>query len=474
MSLHAHFQLVRPAFEAGPDPSFFFLGPGNEEAWATLRFVARSGGGGCLLLGESGTGKTLHALRLARDCRSKPVLWVDGLAPPAPRQFAAALHVPGHPEMPLRDALTGLRSAPLLIVDNASDLCETRWNELFHHLERLERRGARASMLALLDPQRTHALAVGLLGRLRNRCLRTVTLAPLDQAQTGHYVRQRLSHAGADGSAIFTEAALARVFTLSAGTPARIHILCENALIEAFSEARTHVSDEDVERAGAALRIGLGLAAVNPLPCADGDAAEDATAAAVAPAAPIAPPLTICMPAPAAWAEEPRIVRTGLHDGPRPLIELPPATPRNARLAPLRHSVKTIADVWNRIVETPARNPAREARRARRVPPLSVSAILETSAEDLTRRLEHAFTTNLSREGVAFIGERRLARSSNCTLWIMNRERRPTPLAARVARSRAVGPGAGLYEVGVELVQPLALSAFVPDRLHGLGGAAHA
>ncbi len=379
MMIFTHFQLRKPPFAVAPDPECFFLGPANEEPWATLRFVAQTAGSGCLLLGPAGAGKSLHARKLTALRRGKKAHWVNGLSKPG-QPLAAA--VPGSPDTPDAPLIAALRSGPqqLLVVDNACDLSPLRWNELFHCIESAENAGGRVTLIPVLDSERVAHLDPALIARLRHRCLRSAKLAALDRAQCADYVRFRLSAAGSDGRGIFTTAALNRVYALSGGLPARIHLLCENGLIEAFSENRSYVTPEDIERGATALNLDWGRIIVPDLELPDSaddvdesriPAAAEPVVRAVAERGTPAAPLNLSLPSGAIWAEAPRQITPLVPEASMPVIELPRQRKTQKHLTPLRSNVKIVAEVWNQLLDAPPRRPARDARRAPRVRPAS-------------------------------------------------------------------------------------------------------
>src|SRR5262249_52611445 len=155
------------------EPSCFFLGPANEEAWASLSFVAAAQAGGCLLLGATGLGKTLHGRRLVRERGNTPAFWVDGLAPHAQGLTASMPNKPAHKpfaELCLLDLLVE-PCFSMVIVDDAAALPIARWNELFHAVDRIEQHGGRVALIVLAERAPLEALAGPIRERLYRRCL---------------------------------------------------------------------------------------------------------------------------------------------------------------------------------------------------------------------------------------------------------------------------------------------------------------
>jgi general secretion pathway protein A len=71
----------------------------------------------------------------------------------------------------------------------------------------------------------------------------------LNGEETSSYVLHRLNIAGRPDGNIFSPAALKRVFQCSGGVPRRVNLICDRALLTAYSEERGVVSRRDVNQA---------------------------------------------------------------------------------------------------------------------------------------------------------------------------------------------------------------------------------
>lgn len=424
-----HFGLAAAPFDAPPDPAFLSVGPANEEASATLRFIVRDGRNGCLVAAPAGCGKTILARAAAVDRRS---LWLDGFAPAEARLCADVVERERRYRGPVLDELHG--DGSLVLVDNAADLAPAAWNELFCAFERLEQGGGRAALIVLVESERATAIDQHVLRRLERRCLRRVEFGPLAPGDVAGYIAARLSRAGSVDRTLFSELSIRRIASLSAGVPARINLLCTNALLEAYSDESPRVLVGHVERAAAALRP--------PSPASN---QRHATVSPVEPE-PQAP-----------------IVKTVAAEGVAEIIHGPIQAIRR-RIASLRSPYSTIAAVRRRLVAQDE-PPAREHRRSSRVRPAQATAIIETPSNLGERSLEFGFPTSLSREGAAVLAERRLRQGDVCCLWMLDGAGRPIARPARVARTRALGLSSQLFEIGIEFDEPL------PERAIAAAGA---
>src|SRR5947199_214621 len=93
--------------------------------------------------------------------------------------------------------------------------------------------------------------------RLRRRELRQLDqrigircqLQPLSRNETFRYIEHRLRAAGLAGSMPFTRAALARIYSRSRGTPRVVNLVCDRALLAAYSTGARVIDDRLVRLA---------------------------------------------------------------------------------------------------------------------------------------------------------------------------------------------------------------------------------
>jgi general secretion pathway protein A len=88
---------------------------------------------------------------------------------------------------------------------------------------------------------------------------KTLTLPPLDQAQTAEYVRFRLQAAGGKKD-LFPQESLHKVHALSEGSPAAINALCERALLTAWAAGKKEIAPHFLTQAKASLENPLEIA----------------------------------------------------------------------------------------------------------------------------------------------------------------------------------------------------------------------
>ncbi len=98
------------------------------------------------------------------------------------------------------------------------------------------------------QPELRELLGRNDLRQLAQRVTARFHLQPLAREETVAYVRHRLRIAGST-SEIFSRAALREVHRLSGGVPRVINIICDRALLGAYTEDHHHVSSAMVRRA---------------------------------------------------------------------------------------------------------------------------------------------------------------------------------------------------------------------------------
>jgi len=263
------FGLRKDPFRVTPDASFLFLTDQHREALSGLTFAILQRGGFVVLTGEVGTGKTTLIARILR------------FLPASRLQFSKIVNSSLTPSEFLELALLdfGLRDIPsskgqrlwmlrnlvhegqregrvsVLIVDAAQGLSPEVLEEIrmLANLEEAER-----SFLQILLVGQTELDAI--LNRenmhpLKQRIGARFTLGPLAPKEVGEYMRHRWMSAG--GTELpFTPEAVAEVAYASRRIPRMINVLCDNALLAAFTEGSSRVLDRHIREAVAKLNLG--------------------------------------------------------------------------------------------------------------------------------------------------------------------------------------------------------------------------
>jgi len=259
----AHFDLDESPFSITPDPRFVYLTTRHREALAHLLYGLAEGGGFVQLTGEVGTGKTTICRTLLRQLPEhvdaalifNPQLTVPDLL----ESLCTELHIELPAEHPsikvLSDRLyshlldanaRGRRT--VLIIDEAQNLSPEVLEQV-RLLTNLETDDAKLLQVFLIgQPELRSMLAQKGLRQLRQRVTARYHLESLNLDETRRYIRHRLSVAGRD-RAIFSQQAERKVYRLTGGIPRRINILCDRALLGAYTTNAERVDGAIVARA---------------------------------------------------------------------------------------------------------------------------------------------------------------------------------------------------------------------------------
>src|SRR5689334_21294937 len=242
--------LADKPFSITPDPRYLFLGGRHAEALAHLVYGITDAGGFIQLTGEVGTGKTtvIRSL-LARKPDNAEIALILNPHLDA-RQFLQAiceeLRIALPPEaIGNLKALIDLLNRHLLaahaagrrvvvMVDEAQNLAPDVLEQV-RLLTNLETETQKLLQIILIgQPELREVLDRTELRQLAQRVTGRYHLDPLSSDETSAYVRRRLRVAGATQE-VFSNGALREVRRLSGGVPRLINIICDRALLGAFT-----------------------------------------------------------------------------------------------------------------------------------------------------------------------------------------------------------------------------------------------
>jgi general secretion pathway protein A len=260
------FGIAEKPFAITPDPRYLYLSARHADALAHLVYGINEAGGFIQLTGEVGTGKTttIRSL-LARAPKNAEIALI--LNPRlSPGEFLLALceelgmgaddSAAGNTKelvdllnrYLLRAHSQGRRV--VLIVDEAQNLAP----EVLEHirlLTNLETETQKLLQIILIgQPELRKLLAREDLRQLAQRITGRYHLDPLSRQETAAYVRHRMRVAGATAD-VFTRGALREVYNVTRGIPRVINIICDRALLGAYTQDLHQVPAALVRRAGA-------------------------------------------------------------------------------------------------------------------------------------------------------------------------------------------------------------------------------
>jgi general secretion pathway protein A len=273
------FGLKEAAFNLTPDPAFFFLNKRCREALDLILYAIERREGFALVVGDVGTGKTTlcWALldRLARkNIRTaliqnpmlseidilKSILQDLGVRPEVQKDEEAGRNesladvfntewMKDMTKKQLLDMLNAFLAAraqedvfTVLIVDEAQNIPSTLLEQLrlLSNLETAKKKLLQIIFVGQLELGQK--LQMASLRQLNQRISVRFETKPLSREDTEHYIRHRLAVAGASSRLQFTPGAFRTVQRHSKGYPRLINLICDRALLAAYTERTIVIS----------------------------------------------------------------------------------------------------------------------------------------------------------------------------------------------------------------------------------------
>ncbi|MCI0732413.1 MAG: AAA family ATPase [Methylococcaceae bacterium] len=257
------FHLKEAPFSIAPNPRYLFMSERHREALAHLLYGVVNGNGFVALTGEVGTGKTTLCNCLLDQLPDN----VDLALVMNPRVNAEELLATlcdeleiEHPKetASLKVLLDALNAHLLkvhaqgrntvLLIDEAQNL-SIQVLEQIRLLTNLETNETKLLQIILVgQPELNQILAQQNLRQLNQRITARYHIEPLSLADCDAYIEHRLKVAGANDP-VFTRGAVKKVFQLSAGIPRLVNIICDRAMLGAYSLGVHRVESKIVAKA---------------------------------------------------------------------------------------------------------------------------------------------------------------------------------------------------------------------------------
>ncbi|MCB9799399.1 MAG: AAA family ATPase [Candidatus Omnitrophica bacterium] len=254
--VHSFFGFHEDPFNNTPDPDFFYMSQGHREALLNMLFGVYQRKGFIVVSGEIGAGKTTlcrHLLRqLPASCKTavvfNPEVSTTCLLASIVKDFGikCSRRSKGDYFQALdRFLIDGLPSKQnaCIIIDEAQWL-KPRALEQLRLLTNLETTKQKLLQIILIgQPELKDMLKHKDLTQVRQRIGVYSHLNGLTLEETKSYIRHRLEKAGKQESTLnFEDEMIAHIHGLSRGIPRLINILCDRALLAAFSKETRQIT----------------------------------------------------------------------------------------------------------------------------------------------------------------------------------------------------------------------------------------
>jgi general secretion pathway protein A len=259
------FGLGEKPFAITPDPRYLFMSERHAEALAHLLYGINEAGGFIQLTGEVGTGKTTVVRSLLERMPGHADVAVILNPQLTPVEFVLTIceelgiFMRDDDASSIKDLVDLLNKRLLeahakgrrvvVIVDEAQNLTPETLEQV-RLLTNLETASQKLLQIILIgQPELREVLGRVELRQLAQRITGRYHLDPLSRAETAAYVTHRLKVAGSATGDAFSAAALREVHRLSNGIPRIINVICDRALLGAFTQEQHRIGPSLVREA---------------------------------------------------------------------------------------------------------------------------------------------------------------------------------------------------------------------------------
>ena len=255
----AFYQLREKPFAILPDPGYLYFGERHTLAYTVLEYGVVHGAGFTVITGDVGCGKTTLIRHLLDSIEQDVTV---GLISNTRQDIGELLKwvllafdqpYDSNDKVALFDQLQrflineyaqGRRT--VLIIDEAQNLGIATLEELRMLSNINADRDQLLQMVLVGQPQLKYLLSRPELEQFAQRVSADFHIEPLTADEVGPYIRHRLQVAGRE-EPLFEDAAIARVAASTGGTPRKINILCDTALVYGFSQGAELIGPEIID-----------------------------------------------------------------------------------------------------------------------------------------------------------------------------------------------------------------------------------
>jgi putative secretion ATPase (PEP-CTERM system associated) len=250
-----HFSFTHKPFELVPNPDFLFLSSTHKKAISYLDYGIREKIGFILLTGEIGSGKTTIVRNFIKNLNGSVNLSKVNNTKVSSEQLISmingdfGLDTEGKSKTKLLSELNEFlidqyskKYQPALLIDEAQNLSSDLLEEV-RLLSNLETDRAKLLQIILVgQPELKKTLMLPELMQLRQRININYHIAPLTIEEVAKYIRHRLTIAGNPDAIRLQNDTMNYIYKFSRGIPRLINILCDFALLTAYTEGEKQVS----------------------------------------------------------------------------------------------------------------------------------------------------------------------------------------------------------------------------------------
>ncbi len=264
---NAFFGFREKPFKLVPNPDYLYLSKSHEDAFAHLTYAVDQGDGFVVIVGEVGTGKTTLCRNFLEQLDNQtesayifnPRLDSTQLMSSICNEFG--IKTSGQRDIKeLLDKLNTYLIAQhrldrkvVLLIDEAQGL-SVESLEMVRLISNLETTRSKLLQIILVgQPELEQKLGSHQLRQLAQRISLNCHLQPLSASETDGYIRHRVSIAAARPTEIFSSGACRRAFEYSGGVPRLINIICDRALLAAYSQNKATVDSSLMQGVAAEL-----------------------------------------------------------------------------------------------------------------------------------------------------------------------------------------------------------------------------
>lgn len=256
-----YYGLLEKPFNLTPDTDFYCQTLTHQDALNTLLVAIKNGDGFVKLTGEVGTGKTLLCRKLLNMLDDgfdtiyipNPYMSCDALLRGVVEEMDLLNEVKDNNYLSvinkrlIKNAQAGLKT--VILLDEAQSL-PVESLEAIRLLSNLETEKNKLVQIVLFgQPELNRKLMDNSIRQLQQRIVHACELSSLSNDTLKTYVSHRLKSAGYNGPGLFDNGALKLLYKKSRGVPRLINLLCNKALMLAYSSGSFYVHAKHIQQA---------------------------------------------------------------------------------------------------------------------------------------------------------------------------------------------------------------------------------